>query len=99
MSERSLADQIRSEASVSDRPGQLEALEAIADEVARLEAAQHPPLGYVVLAHYPGQAPYLRSADIHENPVDAENEATSEGSGPSGLWRYTVAELREVPNA
>lgn len=64
--------------------------------VAELEAAQRPPLGYVVLAHYPGQAPYLRSADIHAASTAAQAEADAQGSGRSGKWRYTVAELREA---
>lgn len=58
--------------------------------------AQRPPLGYVVLAHYPGQAPYLRSADIHAALTAAQAEADAQGSGRSGKWRYTVAELREA---
>ena len=38
----SLADLIRAQAAISSRPGQLKALEAIADQVAALEATQSP---------------------------------------------------------
>ncbi|WP_063023919.1 hypothetical protein [Nocardia niwae] len=40
MTARSLADQIRAQAAISARPGQLQALETIADQVAELEHAR-----------------------------------------------------------
>lgn len=63
-----------------------------------LEAAQRPPLGYVVVAHHPGQRPYMPSAvtPAHQAIEDAAAEATGKSSGPDGKWRYTVAEVREV---
>lgn len=46
MAER-LADRIRSEAEVADRPGQMARLEAIADEVERLQRGAHT-LGHTI---------------------------------------------------
>lgn len=84
----SLADQIRAQAAVSTRPGQLATLEAIADKVAELEAAQRPLLGYVAVARTSVTDRLLAYSRIHST-VDAVREW---GRGKEII----VAELREV---
>jgi hypothetical protein len=53
-----LADRIRSEANIADRPGQMERLEAIANEVTRLEA--HLIRARYLLRTWHAEAKHLR---------------------------------------
>lgn len=92
----SLADQIRSQAAISARPGQLAALEAIADRVAELEAAQRPPLGYIVVTQADGRGPFVHGD--HRLVMASESEAIAavgRSDLPRGM-RHVVAEVREV---
>ncbi|WP_280448424.1 hypothetical protein [Nocardia brasiliensis] len=63
--------------------------------IAELEAAQRPPLGYVVLAHHPAQDPYVSEADkLFATEGDAA--AVCDAKPPIGQFWYTVAAVREV---
>ncbi|MGI5223029.1 hypothetical protein [Nocardia sp. CA-290969] len=94
---RSLADQIRTQAAIAARPGQAVVLERIADQVAELEAAQRPPLGYVV--GFVTSAHGLTFAKDYGGPnltrAAAEQELAHEAEENPGV-EFKLLELREA---
>ena len=104
----SLADQIRAQAAISARPGQLVALEALAAQVAELEHERdmlRQMLRAAAVQLAPAQRPLLGYA-----VVDARRQARNTGPTLLGVWPdvagpleawgavdgCTVVELREV---
>lgn len=100
----SLADQIRAQAVIADRSGQMNALLEIADRVAALEAVQRTPLAYVVLSKFDTAERYgsvwvatslAAAQDIYDKRRErmAMDPQWFEGMG------YVIGEVREVPDA
>ena len=97
-----IAVRLRSQAAISDRPGQLEQLEALADEVEAIaRGVEEKPLGYLVLSKtedrlISGAYRYTAACPITESILPAEQFAAQVAKRRK---RYVIAELREVPDA
>lgn len=96
---KAIAVRLRSQAAISDRPGQLEQLEAIADEIEAIARVMEcRPLGYLVLSKtedrlIPGAYHYTAACPIAESILPAERFAEEHAKRRK---RYVIAELQEA---